>query len=126
MRPLFIYGTLMAGQPQGGLLRGLPRTKAIVRGALFRLPQGYPAIRLEGRQAVQGQLVEGIDTRRMQLLDEIEGVGQSLYERMDCEAIVGLRQVAAQVYAMRDPLRSGGIPIPSGRWRGVIRRGHAT
>lgn len=119
---LFVYGTLMGGQPQGALLGRFRRLPAHVKGSLFRMPAGYPAVRLDEGGQVHGELVLGVDARTLSVLDHYEGVDEGLYARVPCDVVVGLRREPAELYVMADPARRGGVPIPSGRWTGVIRR----
>ncbi len=119
---LFVYGTLLGGAPQGALLAGRHRAKASVRGTLYALPAGYPALVLRGEGEVHGELIEGLDARLMALLDQYEGVAEGLYQRVQLDVDVGLHRERAWAYVMRAPERRGGREIPDGRWRSVIRR----
>lgn len=119
---LFVYGTLMSGHAQSALLGRFTRRNATVKGSLYRLPAGYPALALDGASVVYGELVELVDPRTLALLDHYEGVDEGLYARVPCDVVVGLRREAACVYAMSDPRARGGVPIPAGRWNGSIRR----
>lgn len=119
---LFVYGTLMGGQPQGALLAGFRRHAATVKGTLYRMPAGYPALSLAGACTVHGELVLGVDPRTLALLDHYEGVDEGLYARVPVDVVLGLRREPAELYAMHDPARRGGVEIPSGRWTGAIRR----
>jgi len=119
---LFVYGTLMAGQVQEGLLAGLSRVAASTRGTLWDLPAGYPALS-EGGGEVHGELVHGVDERRLALLDGYEGVDEGLYRRVEIEVRVGLRAEVAWAYVMDEPRRHGGRQVQSGRWHPTRRRG---
>lgn len=119
---LFVYGTLMEGQAQEGLLAGLARTSASTRGALWDLPAGYPALS-PGSDVVHGELVAGLEDRMLALLDRYEGVDEGLFERVEIEVKVGLRASAAWVYVMNDPRRRGARRVVSGRWVQTRRRG---
>lgn len=112
----------MEGGGQGGLLAGCSRRKATIRGELFRMPPGYPALRWGGDQVVHGELVELRDPAMLTVLDAYEGVGQGLYQRAVHPVSIGVRPVPAWVYVMRDPASNGGVPIVSGRWRHAGRR----
>jgi gamma-glutamylcyclotransferase (GGCT)/AIG2-like uncharacterized protein YtfP len=114
---VFVYGTLRAGGSHGGLLRTLERHDARVRGHVFDLPEGYPAMVLaEGEDWVHGELVEGVSEPLLGLLDHYEGVAEGLYRRVVVEAWLGLRPVAAWAWVMDHPERRGGVRVPSGRW----------
>ena len=122
---LFVYGTLMGGAPQGALLVGLEHRPASLRGRLYDLPAGYPALCSEqqaGDGPVHGQLVIGVDATRMRLLDQYEGVEEGLYRRVERDVDLGLRRVKAWVYVMDDPMRRGGRRLVDGRWRRIRAR----
>jgi gamma-glutamylcyclotransferase (GGCT)/AIG2-like uncharacterized protein YtfP len=119
---LFVYGTLMGGAPQGSLLAGKTRTRASVRGTLYALPAGYPALVLVGDGEVHGELVDEVDERVLSLIDQYEGVDEGLYERVEVDVDVGLRRHRAYTYVMRAPERRGGRVVADGRWRWVVRR----
>ena len=124
MKPtgVFVYGTLLAGASHGGMLAGFPRYAARVRGHLFDLPEGYPAMVLaEGEDWTYGELVEGVPDRIVELVDTYEGVEQGLFQRVPVEAWLGLRPVAAWSWVM-DGARRRGVRVPSGRWRRSRRR----
>ncbi len=113
---LFVYGTLLAGERTAGLLRGRLRQKARVRGQIFRLPAGYPAMKLGGNDFVHGELVQDCDERILDLLDQYEGVNDGLYKRVEVTALCGLERVEAWAWIMDDPYLRGGRLIESGRW----------
>src|SRR5690606_9439872 len=111
------------GHAQESLVGGGRRTPATVRGRLYDLPAGYPALALpvEGEAGdqvgrVHGELVEVDDPRVLALLDHYEGVAEGLFRRAMVEAVVGLRRCRAWAYVMDDPRRRGGRAVPSGRW----------
>jgi gamma-glutamylcyclotransferase (GGCT)/AIG2-like uncharacterized protein YtfP len=122
VKRLFVYGTLMEGGGQGGLLSGCARRPATIRGELFRMPPGYPALRWGGDDVVHGELVQLRDAAILAVLDAYEGVDQGLYARAVHPVRVGLRPIPAWVYVMRDPMAQGGVPIAGGRWRPAGRR----
>ena len=114
--PLFVYGTLQAGGPQGALLAGLDRRPAWIRGLLYGLPAGYPAVVLGGDGRVHGELVDPPDDRLLGLLDRYEGVDEGLYARVRCDVQLGLRVEPAWVYAMEAARARTGRLVPDGRW----------
>lgn len=122
MTDVFVYGTLMKGHVQGGLLTRYPRQAATTTGRLYRLPAGYPALQRGADGRVQGELVRGVDARVLSLLDQYEGVDEGLYERVEIDVVCSLRTFAAQAWVMSDPESRGGIWIRSGRWAAAIRR----
>ena len=114
--PLFVYGTLLSSGAQGGLLQGLRRADATVRGSLWRLPAGYPALQLGLDGVAYGELVYTPGPRLLQLLDHYEGVADGLYSRVEISVVVGLLQERAWAYVMENPRLRGGRRITSGRW----------
>jgi gamma-glutamylcyclotransferase (GGCT)/AIG2-like uncharacterized protein YtfP len=120
--PIFVYGTLMTDESQGGLLAGCSRTVATIRGDLFHLPAGYPALRLGSDSLVYGQLVELSDERVLGVLDQYEGVHEGLFCRCVADVTVGLRRVKGWVYVMEKPEKRGGKRLESGRWRNMRSR----
>ena len=119
--PVFVYGTLRSDAPNSAMLGPRRREQATVRGALFSLPAGYPAVR-SGEGTVHGELVYDIDEHVLGVLDHYEGVDRGLYRRIQADARVGLDRVRCWLYVMDRPEDKGGRPVPSGRWR-VRRRG---
>jgi gamma-glutamylcyclotransferase (GGCT)/AIG2-like uncharacterized protein YtfP len=117
MTPLFVYGTLTSAAPQGALLAGYRRTPATVRGRLYDLPAGYPAVTLGGDGIVHGELVETPEDGKLLVLDAYEGVPEGLYRRVLAEVSVGLRRVQAWIYVMDAPEARGGRLVPTGRWK---------
>ena len=115
--PLFVYGTLLSGGGRSGLLTGLDRQPARVRGHLFRMPAGYPALQIGDEGDVHGELLAPPDNRVLRLLDLYEGVDEGLYARVRVRAIIGLQSTRAWAYVMEQPRLKGGVPIPSGRYR---------
>ncbi|MEZ4238513.1 MAG: gamma-glutamylcyclotransferase family protein [Myxococcota bacterium] len=120
--PLFVYGTLMAGQAQAGLLGALGRRAAQVRGALYRLPAGYPALVADDAGWVHGELVDPPSAPVLALLDTYEGVDEGLYRRIVCDVRVGLRTQPAWAYVMDAAQARRGRRVEDGRWRPVRRR----
>jgi gamma-glutamylcyclotransferase (GGCT)/AIG2-like uncharacterized protein YtfP len=119
---IFVYGTLMRGRVQGGLLKRFEHVAATTSGRLYRLPAGYPALRPGNDGTVHGELVRGLDSRTLSLLDQYEGVDEGLYERREIEVVSGLRSFGAEAWVMSDPEARGGIWLPKGRWTAAIRR----
>jgi gamma-glutamylcyclotransferase (GGCT)/AIG2-like uncharacterized protein YtfP len=120
--PLFVYGTLRTGESQAPLLGTLERRPAWVRGQLYALPAGYPAVVLGAEGRVHGELVAAPDERLLALLDRYEGVDEGLYERVQCEVHLGLRSALGWVYAMSASRARSGRLVRDGRWRSTRRR----
>lgn len=119
--PLFVYGTLLSSESHAGLLAGLGRRPARLRGRLYHLPAGYPALTLGGPDDVHGELVEAPHPDLLALLDHYEGVSEGLYARVHAPVILGLTTVRSWAYVMEDPPARGGRWLPAGRWTGTRR-----
>lgn len=118
--PLFVYGTLMSDQAMGALIPPtLSRSVAKVRGRLWDLPAGYPALQPGGEDFVTGELIDAPDDRVLALLDQYES---DLYERREVTAHLGLRTVSAWAWVMDDPTRAGGRLLTRSRWRPIRTR----
>jgi gamma-glutamylcyclotransferase (GGCT)/AIG2-like uncharacterized protein YtfP len=94
--PLFVYGTLLPGQPLWDLLRPLtasvqPR-RAEAPGRLYRTPYGWPAAVFDPSSAT---VVPGLAVALRNLahafpiLDTIEGAEAGLFERRLIQTSVG-------------------------------------
>ena len=125
MTRLFVYGTLLSGEERGGLVAHLPRRSATVRGRLWRVPAGYPALELsEDGQPIQGELLELNDEGILRALDLVEGTNEGLYDRVVVTAQSARGQEQAWVYVMRPPqLRQAGcLPTKITDWRQLSAR----
>ena len=119
---LFVYGTLCTGEENAGFLAGLPVEAARVKGQLYRLPAGYPALVADSAcRWVLGELVSLDGDVRLGVLDHIEGVEQGLFRRLPVPVEVGHRTVVAWAYLMeRTQVRErNGVLIKRGDWRQV-------
>jgi len=112
-----VYGTLMTGRSQAGMLAGLPRVDAQTSGALFHLPAGYPALQAPGSDVVHGELVSPPAEALLRMLDLYEGVDDGLFSRVRLEVRTRGQTLQAWAYVMAHPERHGGRRIRSGRWR---------
>jgi gamma-glutamylcyclotransferase (GGCT)/AIG2-like uncharacterized protein YtfP len=115
-RHLFLYGTLMRGQPAHRLVAGRAAfvEEGHVIGTLLALGR-FPGL-VKGRGRVRGE-VWRLDTPEvLQTLDEYEGYN---FER--CTTLATLasgRRVRAMVYRYRGPsTREQRAVIPEGDWR---------
>lgn len=114
---LFVYGTLMEGEPNAPLLAGLQRRPARVAAALHDCGP-YPALRL-GPGEVRGELLD-LPLERLAALDALEGAAPAgapggAYRRSVLPARHEGGIARAYVYVMDDAARFP--PIPSGDWR---------
>jgi gamma-glutamylcyclotransferase (GGCT)/AIG2-like uncharacterized protein YtfP len=111
---LFVYGTLKRGQSNHARVRSALRiVPATVRGLLFGLDEGYPAL-IEGDGVVHGELCFFDDLSA--ILPDLDAYEGSQYLRIRCEATLedGERCQAWCYAAAALPHRAW--PIPSGRW----------
>ena len=114
LNALFVYGTLMRGRPNHARIQSAIRIEpATLRGLLFGLPEGYPAL-IEGEGIVHGELCFFDDLQA--LLGDLDVFEGEPYRRIRCEATVedGSRH-PAWCYVI-SAIPSGAWPIPSGRW----------
>jgi gamma-glutamylcyclotransferase (GGCT)/AIG2-like uncharacterized protein YtfP len=118
---LFVYGTLMSGCENQGLLRGLGGWRARARGRLYRLEAGYPAMVVEGEGLgwVQGELVELDNPGRLLVLDSFEGVHEGLYSREVIRVAFEGRSAECWAYVMRPdhPRLRNAARLKGGDWR---------
>jgi gamma-glutamylcyclotransferase (GGCT)/AIG2-like uncharacterized protein YtfP len=120
--PLFVYGTLMSGHDRAALLGALRRRPASVRGQLYQLAAGYPALVQNEDGWVHGELVDPPPPRVLGLLDAYEGVDEGLYQRVQCEVRIGLRAERGWAYVMAAARAHRGRLVRGGRWQPLRRR----
>lgn len=120
--PLFVYGTLLRGQPRAALTGNRRRGAAWTTGTLYHLPAGYPALTREGNGQVHGEWVDAVSDSVLAVLDRYEGVHEGLYERVEIQVHTASGPFTAWSWIMADPTRLGGVVVPSGRWRPIHRR----
>ncbi len=113
---IFVYGTLLRGEVNHGLLEGAewvgehrtePRFTLVHLGA-------YPGLIAGGRTAVFGELYR-VDSRGLRMLDALED-----YPRLYARRLLGTAFGRAWTYVYRGPVRDRPA-IPSGDWRAVSR-----
>lgn len=101
---LFVYGTLMPGQPRWPLLEPYaagPPAAAIVRGRLWDTGRGFPALD-PGEDDVPGVVVDLRPELRddaLASMDEVEGTARGLYRR----SRVDVDGATAWTYLLADP-----------------------
>lgn len=113
-RLLFVYGTLMRGEPNHPLLDGCPFLGTGRTPPAFLLVDcgAYPALVAAGSTAVVGELYQ-VDPATLAAVDDLEG-HPHLYRR---QPIPLAGDATAEAYLM-DPVTAAGLPpIPSGDWR---------
>jgi gamma-glutamylcyclotransferase (GGCT)/AIG2-like uncharacterized protein YtfP len=136
--PLFVYGSLKAGQAGHRLLGACLRVApGQVRGRLFHLPAGYPTLILDpAGDVVRGQVVWLSDPEpTLERLDRYEGHDPRRPERSDYQrvlhtiAVDGEPDVRGWVYALphgaqvpADAIRLSPEPgRPGVTWSGRVR-----
>lgn len=125
---VFVYGTLKPGEAayrQYCEPYVVSATSAWVRGHLFHLPQGYPAL-TEGDRWVEGTVLSFQDERAIAHIDAFEDYeptlpdAENLYVRRSRSIFSSERQPLghAWVYLMapQQVVALGGIAIPDGVW----------
>lgn len=112
---VFVYGTLLAGQPNHHVLAGarfLGPARTLPAFELVSLGP-YPALVPGGATAVVGEVYEVTDAG-LARLDWLEGY-PDLYDRQAIPLADGTRAIAY----MQPPAQAEGMPrIPSGDWLG--------
>jgi gamma-glutamylcyclotransferase (GGCT)/AIG2-like uncharacterized protein YtfP len=119
---LFVYGSLMRGQPNEGYLAGMPVRPARLPGRLFRLPAGYPVLVPDpSATAIQGELVRLPQAGLLSVLDHFEGVADGLYIRERVTVWVGEDRVPAWIYTQSaaDVARRRLVRLHTDDWRRV-------
>lgn len=117
---VFVYGTLLAGEPNHRVLAGARFSGPARTLPAFELVSlgPYPAMVPGGATAVVGEVYE-VDDAGLARLDWLEGY-PDLYDRDVIDLADGTRAIA---YLQR-PAQAAGLPrIPSGEWRAARREG---
>lgn len=120
---LFVYGTLMRGEPNHGRLAGARFLGEAVTCPVFTMISlgGFPAILEGGTTAIVGELYD-VTPRILQGCDRLEG-HPSFYERLDIALAtregVPLPAIPSPVgaYVLPRYRAHASRPIPSGSWR---------
>ena len=101
MTPLFVYGSLMAGEESDGFLNAFDRQPASCKGTLFMMPSGYPAlVPSEVGIPIRGELVQLPDFKMLHVLDHFERVNEGLYLRQEIRVSTGASSVPAWGYVL--------------------------
>lgn len=132
--PFFVYGTLMTGYANHrAIFESLPLNieRASVRGSLYHLPEGYPAL-LPGKEQVYGELITprcsaAEYAQLVNRMDELEGFGgvgepDNLYNReaLLVETAQGSLRAYGYLYVDTEYAQERGTHIPHGDWRRYI------
>lgn len=122
---VFVYGTLMSGQPAEGYLGGLRRWPATTTGQLFRTPGNYPAlVPAEDGRPITGEVVRLEGPSRLPVLDLFERVADGLYKRRRIPVLSMGRpgEAWAWVVDADTARRRRYAPMRTGDWRTVASR----
>lgn len=125
MKQVFVYGTLLTGEPNHRLVGGLvtERIPAVLEGVrLFDTGRGYPAA-APGQGKVEGELLRFGPAFRfaLEIMDELEGYHgpgreDNEYDRLACSVILAEGRESAYTY-MAATMPRLARPIPDGSWR---------
>lgn len=117
MTRVFVYGSLLRGEPNHRLLVGSRFVRAARTRPEFTMHDlgAFPAIALGGRTAICGEVYE-VDGPTLERLDRLEGHPQ-LYRREVVQLDATAEHELACIYVFVAAL--GRAPaVPSGDWRG--------
>lgn len=130
MNRVFVYGSLMKGYwNYSRFLDGRVKSSTVgsLKGDLYHLPQGYPAL-LVGENTVKGEVIE-IDDETLRALDFLEGYygegKNNLYYRAEvCVQAQGENMLCwTYFYNDEEYAQSHGIKILNGDWKEFMERG---
>lgn len=119
MSAVFVYGTLMPGQPRWPLLAAYAATAPVgdhIRGRLVDTGSGYPGLLLQATGEVHGVVVALQPQHAQQALrrlDAAEGTANGLYRRVQVETKSG-RTCWTYELLKTEPW----MPDLAGRWTG--------
>lgn len=124
---VFVYGTLMRGLRNWGLMDGARFLgEAVTADATFRLvdlrerPFRCPGVLTGGDAAIRGELF-AIDDAILTRLDALENI-PTFYtrERAECVVLESNATHTAYIYILADPIEiARAVPVPSGDWRDI-------
>jgi gamma-glutamylaminecyclotransferase len=101
MHRVFVYGSLKRGFENHDLLGAAVFTGKAITAASFRMMDGpYPVLRESGagRFRVSGELYE-VDDRTLAALDDLEGVAERFYDRLEIDVVMAGEPSAEKVRA---------------------------
>ena len=100
---LFVYGSLLRGQPQDGLVAAFDASAATTRGKLYLVPAGYPVLVPDGEgPEIVGELLTLDTPGVLRVLDLYEGVDRGLYGRRRIDVRCRGRNLRAWAYVMSE------------------------
>ncbi len=118
---LFVYGTLRPGQPRWPFLETFVVDEGhddSATGTLYDTAHGYPAARFDGCNKIYGRIYSLRFDRlneALELLDEVEGAVEDLFERVAITTSSGLEAWAYQYCGQTEFSE-----IPSGDWLSTL------
>lgn len=122
---IFVYGTLLRGEPNSGLVAGARQVRLAIwpDAQLLDLGRGYPGA-IRGTGAVAGEVTSFSDDDSKEILavldhlEDYKGPGNpmNLYDREEVEVLLGEGWVRVWTYIYRLS-RSFGRPILDGSWQ---------
>ncbi|MEG0013616.1 MAG: gamma-glutamylcyclotransferase family protein [Cellulosilyticaceae bacterium] len=126
MEKIFVYGSLMSSfWNHDKVLKNRVKhlVKGQIKGKLYHLPEGYPAV-VEGEESVYGEVCTIAQDKIIKSLDLLEGYlgeGQdNLYERQKRKVILENGQEEecwAYIYVNKEYAKTKGIGIVHGDWK---------
>lgn len=125
---VFVYGTLQTGLANYGVVAPYVQRcrPAFVRGRLYHLPRGYPALVLPGGDRVCGQCLQlrpaGEALAALDALEEFYGPGQRRNEYERVRGTVwydggGCGEAFFYCWPPGQALEAGAVYLPAGDWR---------
>ncbi len=90
MHRVFVYGSLKRGGERNDLLKAAVFAGKATTAAPFRMLDGpYPVLRDNGPDAhrIAGEVYE-VDDSTLAALDDYEGVGERLYDRVETDVVI--------------------------------------
>ena len=111
---VFVYGTLLRGEPNHGLLRRARLWGIGITHPVHRLVDlgGYPALVRGGDTSVRGEVFQ-VDDETLRRMDQLEGHPE-YYVRAPIELLDGL---VAETYFLAEEDATGCPVIEGGDWR---------
>jgi gamma-glutamylaminecyclotransferase len=111
---LFVYGTLMRGEPNSQVMSGSSFVGTAATVATYRLValSEYPGLLAGGQTSVKGELYL-VDQQLLAALDGVEGC-PALFQRGEVELVGGGKAAA---YLGADPSFASAPTISGGDWR---------
>ena len=117
---VFVYGTLLTGEPNAHWAKGAKRESASALGTLYDPHYGFPAFSPLGTTVVKGEMLT-VDDEGLASMDRLEGCPR-LYRRERIEISIAGGNATAWVYIM-NRLPRNAMVIKGGDWKAYRRGG---